>query len=45
MAMRLGGQERIYAAAAIAWNALITEPGRLRSLTGYPWLPTSVTTS
>ena len=32
-------------AACAAWNALLAEPGRLRSLTSYPWLPTSVTTS
>lgn len=28
-----------------AWNALLAETGRLRSLTSYPWLPTSVTIS
>ena len=28
-----------------AWNALLAEPGRLRSLTSFPWLPASVTTS
>jgi hypothetical protein len=32
-------------AACAAWNALRAEPGRLRSLTSYPWLPASVTTS
>jgi hypothetical protein len=32
-------------AACHAWNALRAEPGRLRSLTSFPWLPASVTTS
>ncbi len=32
-------------AACTAWNALLAEPGRLRSLAGYPWLPASVRTS
>ena len=27
------------------WNALLAEPGRPRSLTSFPWLPTSITTS
>jgi hypothetical protein len=37
-----GGSEAVLDAA---WNALLTEPGRLRSLTSYPWLPTSITSS
>ena len=40
-----GGYEAVRDAACAAWNALLAEPGRLRSLTSYPWLPTSVTTS
>ena len=32
-------------AACAAWNALLAEPGRLRSLTSFPWLPASVVTS
>jgi hypothetical protein len=32
-------------AACQAWNALIAEPGRLRSLTSFPWLPPEVRTS
>jgi hypothetical protein len=40
-----GGHEAVLDAACAAWNALLAEPGRLRSLTYYPWLPTSVTTS
>ena len=32
-------------AACTAWSSLGTEPGRLRSLTSFPWLPSSVTTS
>jgi DDE superfamily endonuclease len=32
-------------AACAAWNALAAEPGRLRSLTSFPWLPPSVITS
>ena len=32
-------------AACAAWNALRAEPGRLRSLTNFPWLPASVITS
>ncbi len=37
--------EAVLDAACAAWNALLAEPGRLRSLTSYPWLPASVTTS
>jgi hypothetical protein len=40
-----GGYEAVLDAACAAWNALRAEPGRLRSLTSYPWLPTSVQTS
>ena len=40
-----GGYEAVVDAACAAWNALLAEPGRLRSLTSFPWLPTSVTTS
>ncbi len=31
-------------AACDAWNGLCAEPGRLRSLTSFPWLPPSVIT-
>lgn len=37
-----GGYEAVVDAA---WNALRAEPGRLRSLTSYPWLPRSVQAS
>ena len=40
-----GGYEAVLDAACAAWNALLAETGRLRSLTSYPWLPASVTTS
>jgi hypothetical protein len=40
-----GGYAAVVDAACAAWNALLAQPGRLRSLTSYPWLPTSVTTS
>src|SRR5215207_8385560 len=40
-----GGYEAVVDAACAAWNALLAEPGRLRSLTSYPWLPMSVTNS
>jgi putative transposase len=40
-----GGYEAVVDAAGAAWNALTAEPGRLRSLTSYPWLPRSVQTS
>jgi hypothetical protein len=40
-----GSYAAVVDAACAAWNALLAEPGRLRSLTSYPWLPTSVTTS
>jgi transposase len=31
-----GGYEAVLDAACAAWNALLEEPGRLRSLTSYP---------
>ena len=37
-----GGYEAVVDAACAAWNALLAEPGRLRSLTNFPWLPASV---
>ena len=40
-----GGYEAVVDAACAAWNALLAEPGRLRSLTNFTWLPASVTTS
>ena len=40
-----GGYAAVLQAACAAWNALLAEPGRLRSLTSYPWLPASVTSS
>ena len=40
-----GGYAAVLEAACAAWNALLAEPGRLRSLTSFPWLPASVTTS
>ena len=40
-----GGYQAVVDAACAAWNALLAEPGRLRSLTSFPWLPASVTTS
>ena len=40
-----GGYAAVVDAACKAWNALGAEPGRLRSLTSYPWLPRSVQTS
>jgi hypothetical protein len=39
------GYEAVVDAACAAWNALLAEPGRLRSLTNFPWLPASVTNS
>ena len=32
-------------ACCAAWNRLLAEPGRLRSLTSFPWLPRSVSNS
>src|SRR4051794_11333022 len=40
-----GGYDAVVDAACAAWNALLAEPGRLRSLTNFPWLPASVTIS
>src|SRR3954447_13348041 len=40
-----GGYEAVVDAACAAWNALLAEPGRLRSLTSFPWLPSAVSTS
>src|SRR4030095_9262716 len=39
------GYEAVVDAACAAWNALLDEPERLRALTHFPWLPSSVTTS
>ena len=39
------GYAAVVDAACAAWNALLAEPGRLRSLTSFPWLPASVTNS
>jgi hypothetical protein len=39
------GYGAVVDAACAAWNALRAEPGRLRSLTNFPWLPVSVITS
>jgi transposase len=32
-------------ACCAAWNRLLAEPGRIRSLGSFPWLPASVSTS
>ena len=32
-------------ACCAAWNRLLAEPGRIRSLCSFPWLPASVSTS
>ncbi len=40
-----GGYEAVVDAACAAWNALLAEPGRLRSLTSFPWLPPAVSIS
>ena len=40
----IGGYEAVVDAACQTWNALCAEPGRLRSLTSYPWRPMSVQT-
>jgi transposase len=37
--------EAVVDACCRAWNRLLTEPGRLRSLTTFPWLPPSITIS
>lgn len=41
----LNGYDDVLDAACKAWNALQAETGRIRSLTSFPWLPTSVTNS
>ncbi len=41
----LAGYGAVLDAACQAWNAVRAEPGRLRSLTAFPWLPASVVTS
>jgi DDE superfamily endonuclease len=41
----LAGYEAVLDAACQARDALRAEPGRLRSLTSFPWLPTSVIAS
>ena len=40
-----GGYAAVLDAVCAAWNALRAETGRIRSLTSFPWLPTSVITS
>jgi DDE superfamily endonuclease len=40
-----GGDRAVVDAACAAWNALLAEPGRLRSLTNFSWLPSAVSTS
>ena len=40
-----GGHGAVLDAACAAWNALRLEPGRLRSLTSFPWLPPPVINS
>lgn len=34
----LDDREAVVDACCIAWNALVAEPGRLRSLCAYPWI-------
>ncbi len=41
----LDGYDAVVDAACRAWNAICAEPGRLRSLTSFPWLPSAVRTS
>ena len=43
--MLASGYQAVMDAACAAWNAFRAEPGRLRSLTNFPWPPASVTTS
>ena len=43
--MLTGGYETVLDAACAAWNALRAEPGRLRTLTSFPWLPPAVSNS
>ena len=32
-------------ACCAAWNRLLAEPGRIRSLTAFPWLPSCLSSS
>ncbi len=41
----LADYDAVLDAACAAWNALRAEPGRLRSLTAFPWLPRAVSNS
>ncbi len=41
----LADYDAVVDAACRAWNALTAEPGRLRSLASFPWLPASVESS
>src|SRR3954453_10180634 len=41
----LAGYDAVLDATCAAWNALRAEPGRLRSLTAFPWLPAAITNS
>jgi hypothetical protein len=41
----LADYDAVLDAACAAWNALRAEPGRLRSLTAFPWLPQGVSNS
>ena len=41
----LADYEAVVDAACKAWNALVAEPGRIASLTSFPWLPQAVRTS
>ena len=38
-------RDAVVDACCAAWNRLLAEPGRLRSLTAFPWLPSCVTSS
>ncbi|HVG46710.1 MAG TPA: hypothetical protein VM899_01025, partial [Rubellimicrobium sp.] len=40
-----GGYEAVLDAACAVWNALRAEPGRLRTLTSFPCLPSAVSNS
>jgi putative transposase len=40
-----GGYRAVLDAVCAVWDALLAEPDRLRSLTSFPWLPTSVSIS
>lgn len=40
-----GGYDAVVDTARAAWNAPLTEPDWLRSLTSFPWLTVAVTTS